>query len=82
MSGEKSDVQEAISFYFDQYLNALIIPDSEIYEEVSLFDFSGKIIYNGSANKCISLQNLSPGIYFCNLTDKFNRFIGAKFIVL
>ena len=81
-SGEKSDVQNETSFYYDQQFNALKIRDSENYKEVSVFDYSGMIIYNGSANKCISLQNLSPGIYFCNLTDKFNRFSGAKFIVL
>ncbi|MBK8363544.1 MAG: T9SS type A sorting domain-containing protein [Bacteroidetes bacterium] len=63
-------------------MNVLNIRDSENYKVLSIFDFSGRIIYNGSANKCISLQNLSPGIYFCNLTDKFNRFSGAKFIVL
>jgi hypothetical protein len=81
--GEQNiNVENQILIHYDDASKKLIIPDLENYESVNIFDFSGKLIYSGSIRGSIALDNLSQGIYFCSLTDKFNRFNSGKFIVL
>ena len=70
------------SFRYSKENNLIEIENCELYDQMSIFDYSGKVILNCSINQnAINIPTLSSGIYFVKLTDKLNIVFASKFIV-
>ena len=78
---QENNETEALQLYPNPVGNTLHIEGNVNGDQVSIYDLTGRKVYQGDYQNEISVSNLNDGLYFLSITTNEGQVINQKFII-